>query len=279
MVAKRPIGDPVKLRRRIMELVEYDAETGLFHWKTGWRSKRVGWFAPVKIKSGMRWIGFDEVQYRADSVAILIVTGKWPEKLIYLKDEKEGLKLSNMFYLMDPPVETDSPSVIREKIMEVLEYNRDTGLFRWKIAFHGKGKKGWFAGSIHRTGYLNFQIRGYSVSCHRLAWLMETGDWPSQHIDHEDGIRSNNVFSNLRDVPRSENAKNLKFYENNTSGHMGVHFKKKSKTWAAYISAHGKRIGLGSYSTFEEAVCARKEAEVKYGFHASHGKNIPQQVQ
>ena len=32
-----------------------------------------------------------------------------------------------------------------------------------------------------------------------------------------------------------------------------------------------KQISLGTYTTKEEAVFARKQAEIKYGFHVNHG--------
>lgn len=51
---------------------------------------------------------------------------------------------------------------------------------------------------------------------------------------------------------------------NNKSGHTGVFYKKKSKTWQAHLRFKYKRINLGTYKTKEEAIAARKEGEEIY---------------
>ena len=47
----------------------------------------------------------------------------------------------------------------------------------------------------------------------------------------------------------------------NTSGVRGVYFDKKSNKWRARLRFQGKIYNLGSYSGFEDAVKARKQAE------------------
>ena len=51
---------------------------------------------------------------------------------------------------------------------------------------------------------------------------------------------------------------------NNTSGVKGVSWNKEKEAWDAYINIHGKRIRLGRYAKFEDAVKARKQAEEEY---------------
>lgn len=53
-------------------------------------------------------------------------------------------------------------------------------------------------------------------------------------------------------------------YKSNTSGRRGVSFSKKRKKWEAYIRVNGKTKHLGLYDTFDKAVQAREEAEVKF---------------
>lgn len=60
---------------------------------------------------------------------------------------------------------------------------------------------------------------------------------------------------------------NTRMHSTNTSGVTGVSEKKNGR-WQAYINHLGKRFNLGSFLTFESAVCARKSAELKY-----YGKN------
>ncbi|RHU80446.1 AP2 domain-containing protein [Clostridiaceae bacterium OM08-6BH] len=51
---------------------------------------------------------------------------------------------------------------------------------------------------------------------------------------------------------------------NNTTGHKGVSYLKKTGKYRAYIKIHGKQVWLGAYDTIEEAIRARKKAEQKY---------------
>lgn len=51
---------------------------------------------------------------------------------------------------------------------------------------------------------------------------------------------------------------------NNTSGVKGVSWDKGREAWDTYINIHGKRIHLGRYAKFEDAVKARKRAEEEY---------------
>jgi hypothetical protein len=54
---------------------------------------------------------------------------------------------------------------------------------------------------------------------------------------------------------------------------MGVGFDKKSGLWVARITIDGKPVHLGSFSNKDDAISARKDAEVKSGFHKNHGRS------
>lgn len=51
---------------------------------------------------------------------------------------------------------------------------------------------------------------------------------------------------------------------NNTSGKSGVYWRKARQKWVALIFPGGRQVRLGSFSKWEDAVAARKAAEVKY---------------
>lgn len=107
---------------------------------------------------------------------------------------------------------------------------------------------------------------------HRLAWLLQTGDWPEFEIDHIDGDALNNRWENLRDVPSFENKKNMPLYRTSTSGVAGVRWKTDAGKWVARININGKTVHLGYYGSKEDAVRARKFAEAEHGFHRNHGR-------
>lgn len=111
----------------------------------------------------------------------------------------------------------------------------------------------------YRGGSLNYQY----IAAHRVIWKLMTGEQP-EVIDHINGIRDDNRFFNLRNVDYSTNSKNRRIGKNNTSGSLGLHFHKKYQKWTASIN-------IGTFDTKEEAIAARKDAQVKLGFHENHG--------
>lgn len=59
---------------------------------------------------------------------------------------------------------------------------------------------------------------------------------------------------------------------NNTSGITGVHWDARTSKWRARISVKGVRKHLGNFDKYEDAVSARKEAELKY-FNQTFGND------
>lgn len=161
----------------------------------------------------------------------------------------------------------------------IIEYNPDTGIFIWKdcksrpphVNATWKGK---VAGSLNKdNGYIQMRIDNKNIKAHRLAYFMHYGVEPYL-IDHLNKIRHDNRICNLKNSDYMENAKNQKLASTNNSGQYGVCFIKKSKKWSSRITVNKKRIHLGEYFDFNEAVKVRKEAEIKYGFSENHGKSV-----
>ncbi len=182
------------------------------------------------------------------------------------------------------------------ELRNLLEYSPDTGKLFWKRRpvemFKGgstggaesacarwnsrwAGKEAFTANhgnGPHGTGYRSGRIFYGRHLAHRVIWAMETGAWPKHDIDHEDHDRANNRFNNLREATRSENCKNQTMRSTNTSGFMGVYWDKHNRNWAASICSNGKRHHLGTFTDKKDAIDARVGAEIKYGYHANHGK-------
>ena len=83
-------------------------------------------------------------------------------------------------------------------------------------------------------------------------------------IDHKDGNKADNRKFNLRTCTKSQNNMNIKLKSNNTSGFNGVKQNKRTGKWVAQININNKRIHLGTYINFEDAVLARSRANKKY---------------
>lgn len=61
-------------------------------------------------------------------------------------------------------------------------------------------------------------------------------------------------------------------YTSNKSGICGVIFCKQNNKWQAYIGLDNKQKHLGFFKEKENAIIARKKAELKYGFTLGYTK-------
>lgn len=158
-------------------------------------------------------------------------------------------------------------------LFEKFSYDPDTGELRWVVSA-SKAKAGNLAGckvKIERNEYLKVTVCGVPTYAHRIAWAMTYGYWPSG-LDHQDGNGLNNKIDNMREVTAVGNGRNRSRSKANTSGTTGVLWLKRSQKWRAGIKVRGVYYSLGSFSDIDAAVKARKDAEVRFGFHPNHDR-------
>lgn len=158
-------------------------------------------------------------------------------------------------------------------LKKIIKYNEDTGVFIWIVDRGYSTYAGSIAGCINTLGYRTIKIDYHPHLAHRLAWLYVYGEWPNGHIDHINHVRNDNRLANLRDVTRSENNKNVSRGVHNNKD-IGVSWHIIRKKWQVYIGYKGKTKYLGLYSNKDDAIIARKNAEVELGFHINHGKPV-----
>lgn len=106
--------------------------------------------------------------------------------------------------------------VSHEYLVEILQYNKDTGEFLWR---HTNKP----AGGYDSKGYRRIKIKGRYYKAHRLAWVYHYKKWPEDQIDHVNRKRDDNRIVNLRDATHSDNMRN------------------KGRGWSYYLD---KRYGL-----------------------------------
>ena len=135
------------------------------------------------------------------------------------------------------------------RLMELLNYAPETGLFTWLKNRGPNAPAGRVAGCQDAEGYVLIRVDLVIYKAHRLAHFYVTGAWPSSQMDHRNGVTSDNRWENLRVVDASGNAQNRRTPCSNTSGWAGVSLDKRSGRWQAQIS---KRY-LGKFDTAQEA--------------------------
>lgn len=147
-------------------------------------------------------------------------------------------------------------------LREMLHYNQKTGVFTRKIAIANQ-PAGSIAGCLNKDGYIRISVNGREYLGHRLAFFYNTGAWPAKLVDHENFVRSDNRWSNIR--PASFNQNNhRRVVAPNATGFRGVTFISKTGRWRAKISVSGKSVHLGVFAAPALAHRAYVKASQKY---------------
>ena len=123
------------------------------------------------------------------------------------------------------------------------------------------------------------EVTSKAYKVHRLIWIYHHGAiTKGKEINHVNHIRDDNRIENLVLVDVGKGQKNKKLYASNSSGVPGVRLRDNGRKWRASISYNGRRISLGDFDTKRDAIIARKNAEMRYGFHPNHGKTFTMDV-
>lgn len=163
--------------------------------------------------------------------------------------------------------------ITQKQIKELIHYDKDSGVFTWKVDRQNIAKKGMVAGSSASDNYLVLTLFNKQYKAHRIAWMYEYGHFPKDNIDHINGNKKDNRIINLRDVTSLINHKNMSIDKRNKSGKTGVTWHKLSKKWITNISVDKRLVHLGYFENIEDAIKVRQEAENKYSFHMNHGRD------
>lgn len=160
------------------------------------------------------------------------------------------------------------------------KYNTyDLETHEYGVGFTEKGEEFWFdkedydliknyfwyyngGGYVHAYDINTKKI----ISLHRLVMGFPDSKFDIDHKNHppRNEHKKDNRKSNLIVVEHYKNGQNRSCGKNNTSGVVGVSFNKKDGLWYSYIQVNKKLIGLGYFKEKDDAIKARKEAEMKY---------------
>lgn len=148
------------------------------------------------------------------------------------------------------------------RLREIVSFDPDTGKFVYLTRTAARVRAGDDAGWLNRTsGYRQISIDCRQYQAHRLAWLWMTGEWPGVEVDHRNGNRSDNCWSNLRLATHQGNAENRRrARRGSTSGLLGVRLVRSGR-WNARICVNGRPMHLGTHDTPEAAHAAYVSAK------------------
>lgn len=173
--------------------------------------------------------------------------------------------------------------ISQQELQELLDYDPKSGLLTWKVRPENMFacKRDWAAWNARFSnkpaftaingGYRIGTINKIVMSAARVIYKLMT-DIEPEMIDHIDGNRLNNSWVNLRNVDASANQKNMKKFITNKSGVTGVCWDKTKNKWKASIGHNRKSIKLGYFECINDAITARKLAEIEYNYHPNHGR-------
>jgi len=120
--------------------------------------------------------------------------------------------------------------------------------------------------SIDSRGYAYLSYAGKDIYLHRLLSKapLFCENFETDICDHINGNRLDNRKINLRIIQRSYNPVNCGIRNDNTSGYKGVSWLERLKKWQVSIQFQKQNHYIGVFENIEDAIKARKDAELKY---------------
>jgi hypothetical protein len=151
-------------------------------------------------------------------------------------------------------------------LIQLCNYDPVTGVF----LFRGRQ-----AYSLTSNGYLACFYKGKLYRVHKLIWYIMTRHYPTyplEELDHIDGNKLNNIWSNLRLVNKSNNQRNRK----KVTKFRGVSsIKYEGGFRVQFRNLNSKKICISGFSTEEEAALCWDYIQRKMGLLPVSSLNYP----
>jgi len=142
----------------------------------------------------------------------------------------------------------------------------EDGKLYWKVSPVHNATVGSEAGT-YRKGYRSVKIKGTQFYTHRVVWYLRYSEWPSDQIDHINGVKDDNRVENLRVVSPGLNQRSYCKPRGGYSKYRGVSYHKSMSKWIAQVRYEGKLLYLGAYDSDKKAALRYNEAALELGFN------------
>lgn len=164
-------------------------------------------------------------------------------------------------------------NLTKEHIESILDYEKTTGTFRWKVDRGPRAKAFSVAGTIGSNGYRRIKIDGKFYQAHRLAWIIIYDSKPPKEIDHINGNKIDNRACNLRPATRAGNCQNTTVRKDNSSGCRGVSWNSSIRKWRARCSVNNRNHLIGNFDSKLDAKIAYEAFAKKHFGEFYRGEN------
>jgi len=103
-----------------------------------------------------------------------------------------------------------------------------------------------------------------------LAFLYMTGEWPPADSDHENTIKRDNSWGNLREATRQQNSFNRGANCNSATGLKMICWHKRDRQYRVQTNIDGKKRHFGGYKNLSDAIDVA--AQVMITFHRDYAR-------
>lgn len=192
----------------LLDLLDYDKDTGHFRWKKGKGRAVEGAIAGTTISLDKRQITIKGISYLEHQLAWFYAKGAWAENVYHLNDDGLDNRLVNLTDKKSAKAKvrrvrerhegapSGEASLLHSDLVEALRYDPETGRFFWKVRC-GNKRPGQRAGADHKFNGRKITIDGYAYSEARLAWFYMNGKWPIGRVLHRNKAHNDNRWANL----------------------------------------------------------------------------------
>lgn len=159
-------------------------------------------------------------------------------------------------------------------VRSILEYDSETGTLTWRVRRAQRSPAGALAGSVNsKTGYRVVRVDGRIFLAHRLIWLLVTGAMPAEVVDHRNGARADNRWTNLRACSQQENCANRKTRRDSSTGVANVRTRRVPRGIVYDVIVTWKGVSQGEYgfdSLADASIAADSLRVLMQGEFAKH---------